>query len=275
MRVLVVGNLFQAFTIVVNNFPKIDGESAALEFRKKEAGAALVVSTICRLFNIEPKIVSQNISEGSFDELLNVKDATPNKLLTIYNSDMDRFAYAYIPEPLSIKELDIDFSNYDVVFLCCIDSDTLSLLYKNNDTLSKTVSVLLPNGLVQNYFDGCNLKFACNYMFINRGELRLIQNKLMDHDIYTKVMSLVLGESNLIITAGRHGVYTYINGEFLHHEVKPVAHIMHPGGAGDSFATGFILHYLSTGNTDAAVQIGHEYASRVMSVSDICELWTN
>ena len=277
MKALIIGNIFKSISMQVVDFPKIDGESTIVHLGQKDTGAVLVVATICHLCNIDIKVISQNIQEGSIDELKEVKTNSPNKLITIYNNKLERNSYAYIPYPLSIKDVDVNFSQYDVTFFCCIESTILDELYKINNSLSRTHVVLMPNGLVDGYFKNLTLKYPCDFLFINRGELHIITSSQVNQDINLEIRSLNLNKSNLVVTDGGNGVFTLFDNELHHFNVTPVKNIAHPGGAGDSFATGFISAYFNedirSNKISTAIQSGHQYATKVLGVYDISELW--
>ena len=58
MRILVIGNMFESKSFLVDNFCEKDCEVAAENVTSRISGAAIVVSTIAVFFNLEPYLFS-------------------------------------------------------------------------------------------------------------------------------------------------------------------------------------------------------------------------
>ncbi len=286
MKILAVGTTFRSLSLLVDDFSKLDGESIANHISYKDSGAVLVVGTITKtlkedfyLLAPSSNMVDLAINNG-FKYINENKEGKSGKednfLITIYNQKLQRHCYSYFNESQELSDYDINYSNFDVVFFCCVQAPLLSQIYDLSTSLNKTVKVLLPNGFVNDYFYSLDnklvLKYDADFLFINEGELLSLCSREIDDPNKIILEKLILNDTNLIVTCGRDGVISYVNKKLSYHSVSPLTKIVHPGGAGDSFATAFIINYLKQKDMDYAIMQGDFYAKKVMQIESVFDL---
>lgn len=81
--------------------------------------------------------------------------------------------------------------------------------------------------------------------------------------------TLNLGDTCLVITMGKDGVIIKEKNELSFFPVTDVPNIVHPGGAGDAFATGYIFAEINGLTKEECCQKGHECAKIMLESSNI------
>lgn len=289
MRILAIGNTFNSFSIKVDNFCHKDSEVSINAFYSHYNGAASVVAAIAALLGYTPTLITKipernQLSEfvvalGSIgvdiSQFVLTQECAENTLVTIYDKHHDRNCYAYTPNELAFHDISsIDYSNYDVVFFCCLSAIIVSEVFSKCRLLDKTLSVCLPSGLYCDYFDENKLLINSDYFFLNRGEIIGLTNKeISPADIPNCLKSIDFGKTTIITTMGKDGIlYKESGGEIRSFDVDPISHIMHPEGAGDAFATGFITSLLKKHSIADCCKIGHECSKIVLGYNSILSM---
>lgn len=283
MKFLAIGNIFESQSLVVDNFCDVDSEAIAKGISRRVSGAAIVVSAMAAYLHIESTLLTKakkdSIISKFIDLLSNVGtevkflptvDECNNTLITIYNAEMERICYSYTPNSVISEDLiNYDFSLYDAVFFCCLPYSEVSAVFKNNSTIKQTTSIVIASGLSYTYFSESCFLANSNYLFLNRGELFKIFGKSWSgnwNEFDNCLNKINVGKTSLIITMGADGVSGVINGKKFRESVGPLKNIVHPGGAGDSFAVGFIYGILQHMTIENSCKIGHQCAEMMLSV---------
>lgn len=287
MKFLAIGNIFESQSLVVDNFCDIDSETIAKSISHRISGAAIVVSAMAAYLHIESTLLTKAKKDSKISKFIDLLSSTgteviflntadeSNILLTIYNAKMERTCYSYTPNSVTSKDLvNFDFSPYDAVFFCCLPYDEISDLFKKNSTIKQTNSIVIASGLSYTYFNENSFLAASDYLFLNRGELFEIFGKPWngnwdEFDSYLERINV--GKTSLIITMGADGVAGVINGKKFREKVETLKNIVHPGGAGDSFAVGFIYGILQHMTIQNCCKIGHRCAEMMLSVFSVEE----
>lgn len=289
MRILVIGNMFESKSFLVDNFCEKDCEVAAENVTSRISGAAIVVSTIAVFFNLEPYLFSTAKEAPNFNELLKklkkigvnidfikLYQTESNQLLTIYNTKLERKCYSYTPNQIVAKNFSkFDFSKFDATFFCCIPFEQLNLIFEKNASISQTKSIILASGLTSHYFKDCKLKIHPDYIFMNKGEFFKVIKKPKEnipHIIYQYINNIHLENTILVITQGNEEVFIKDHNKVFSFPVEKVSNIVHPGGAGDAFAVGFISNILCGKNYKESCNAGHSAAKMMLAVNNIDEL---
>lgn len=292
MKVLVIGNIFESKSFLVDNFCDKDSEVIANGVSTRISGAAIVVSTIAAFLKMNPTLYSKaKMSDNTINMLnmlnnidvdINAVDTSgveDNTLLTIYNKQLERKCYSYTPNQLVEEDLiKIDYSKYDATFFCCIPFEQIQGVFERNTTICKTISIILASGLTKQYFENTLLQIKPQYIFMNRGELLKVFNLEWNESVkrvedYLKLLEI--GKSNLIVTKGKDGVMVK-NGNMIQDiSVDNINDIVHPGGAGDAFSVGFLNGVLLKKDIFESCRLGHKCAKMLLSVKSTEELIRN
>ena len=82
-------------------------------------------------------------------------------------------------------------------------------------------------------------------IFVNREEAQLLTKSNSKINTKKLLMRLKdLGPRNVVITDGQKGAYVYSNGQFLFLDIDEKVKTVERTGAGDAFASGFVVAYL-------------------------------
>lgn len=288
MRILVIGNIFESKSFLVNDFCAKDSEVIANDVTSRISGAAIVVSAIAASLDMKPFLYSK-VKEDSSKEILTklskagvdtsmivTNNEKSNILLTIYNSELERQCYSYTPNSILAEDLlKIDFSEFNATFFCCIPFEQVASVFESNASIKNTKSVILASGLTSSYFKRNKFQIRADFIFMNRGELFKLFKKewVGNQNEFREYMSKVdVNDSVLVVTMGKDGVYIKEKNKEITVEVANIEHIVHPGGAGDAFSVGFIKSVLHKDNYKEGCKIGHECAKKLLSVRSTMEL---
>lgn len=288
MRVLVIGNIFESKSFLVDNFCSKDSEVVANNFISRISGAAIVVSTMAAFLNMEVFLLSKVKKESGVIDILkklskigvnttlvDTSARESNILLTIYNAESERKCYSYTPNQVTTSDLmTINFSEYDATFFCCIPFIQVESLFEKNITIRNTTSIILASGLTTPYFNNEILKINPNYIFMNRGELYKVFGKDWDDNqegVDEYISKINPNSATLIVTMGKDGVFIKEDNQKTMISVDTIKNVVHPGGAGDAFSVGFMYGILCGNNYSECCQIGHKCAEKMLSVNSIKE----
>lgn len=280
MRILSIGNSFESHTLMVDCFCRTDSEVVAKSVNNRISGAAIVVAAVAAFLGETVCVTIKNKTTNTLREFLELLEhrgieilklaaSDNNIMVTIYDNSLSRQCYTYTPDGLDYSDLmSIDYSEYDIVFLCCLPCHTVRNLLICNASIQSTCTVVLPSGLSSTYFTDNRYQVNSDYLFMNFGELCNVlsiqnQNILGKHELISKVSML---DTNVIITYGKNGVFGVINDEYFEYDIEPIAGIVHPGGAGDSFATGFMVSLIQGHTIPESCMVGHQCAAKLLSV---------
>ena len=287
-NVLVIGNVFESKSLLVSKFCECDNEVVAEKLSSRISGAAIVVSAIAAFLHMNATLVTKAKTSNEFSSLIsklsafgidttkiNFSATESNTLITIYDSHQDRKCYSYLPAQIEKDDLvNIDYSLYDAVFFCCLPYMVVSPVFELNTTIYETQSIILASGLTSEYFYKQKLRVPANYIFCNRGELfSVLDEKERDcnNTLDTEISKICVKEAMLVVTMGEDGVFI-ANGNSIHRiSVPKIKKIIHPGGAGDAFATGFICGILKGMNTMQCCSLGHRCSAQMLSVYNVAE----
>lgn len=289
MRILAIGNIFESKSFLVDDFCEKDSEVIANNVISRISGAAIVVSAIAAFLNLETFLYSKVNKEHCINDMLikltkvgvdtrliDIHEKKANLLLTIYNADLERKCYSYTPNQVLAEDLlKMDFSEFDATFFCCIPFEQLAPVFKKNQSLRKTKSVILASGLTGAYFEKNKLKVKSDYIFMNRGELlKVFKKEWADNQrvTYECCDQIDIGNTILVVTMGKDGVLIKDHGEELTVPVDNVSNIVHPGGAGDAFSVGFMKGILCGKSYTKCCEEGHRCAKKMLSVRSTEEL---
>lgn len=291
-KILVIGNVFESRSILVNSFCEIDNEVMAKKISSRVSGAAIVVSVIAAFLKMKPTLMTKNKTDDSFnDYILKFKKLgintdridfsakESNTLITIYDSHQDRKCYSYLPASIQTDDLmNIDYSIYDAVFFCCLPYITIAPIFEQNLTIYKTKSIIMANSYTSQYFYKQELRLPVNYIFCNRGELFSIFNDKWENDwnlLFKNINSISDKNAMIVVTLGKDGVI--IADKRVIHKVRlpEIKSIVHPGGAGDAFATGFIYGILKKRSIEECCSLGHKCSEKMLSVYSVMEFIEN
>ena len=157
MRILVIGNMFETASFLVSDFCEKDSEVVANDMTSCVSGAAIVVSAIAAFLNLEPFLCSKAKEDDNINEMLkklsmagvnttlvDTSGKEKNILLTIYNPELERKCYSYTPNQVLAQDLlEINFSEFDADFLCCIPFEQVALTFEKKKSITKTKSIIL------------------------------------------------------------------------------------------------------------------------------------
>lgn len=289
MRILVIGNMFETASFLVDNFCERDSEVVANDMTSCVSGAAIVVSAIAAFLNLEPFLFSKVKEDDDINEILkklslagvnttlvDTGGKEKNILLTIYNLELERKCYSYTPNQVMAQDLlRINFSEFDATFFCCIPFEQVALAFEKNKSITNTKSIILASGLTSPYFEKNKLKVNANYIFMNRGELFKIFKKTWNGEqsvTYDCCDKVIVGDTVLIVTMGKDGVFIKDHNVKTIVPVDNVTNIVHPGGAGDAFAVGFIKGILCGNDYEECCKAGHECAKKMLFVKNVKDL---
>lgn len=289
MKILVIGNMFETASLLVNNFCEKDSEIVANDMTSCISGAAIVVSTIAAFLNLEPFLCSKVKEDDGINEILKKLSTVgvntalvdtggkeKNILLTIYNSELERKCYSYTPNQVMAQDLlGINFSEFDATFFCCIPFEQVALTFEKNNSIANTKSIILASGLTSPYFEKNKLKINSNYIFMNRGELFKIFGKTWNGEqsvTYDCCDKVNVGDTVLIVTMGKDGVFIKDHNQKTIVPVDNVSSIVHPGGAGDAFSAGFMKGILCGNSYEECCKVGHECAKKMLFVKNVKDL---
>jgi len=273
--------------MLVKNFSKIDLEEEIDHMSFGYAGGALVVATMNKLlgvsvsFKIKPEInIDDSISNKEFEiaikkQLSAISSKDKNTFVAIYDNAQKRQCYISIKSDFCSDDFALyDFSEFDIVFFCSVSASIVKTLFKENLSIKETCSVLIPNGLIGTYFNNSNFSVPANFLFVNQAEFDsvLCENVGVSAE-KNKMQDISKGITNIVITKGKDGVSAFVDGNYLQQNVLNVDTPIHPGGAGDSFAVGFMSSYMSIPKElDTAILKGHECAIKALKTVDILEV---
>lgn len=287
-NVLVIGNVFESKSLIVSTFCECDNEVVAEKFFSRIGGAAIVVSAIAAFLHMNAYLVTKAKMSSDFSSLtsklsafginttqIDFSAAESNTLITIYDSHQDRKCYSYLPAQINKEDLvDIDYSLYDAVFFCCLPYMVVAPIFELSTTIHETQSIILASGLTPEYFYRQKLMVPANYIFCNRGELfSVLGEKKGEYNspLDTQIAKISVEDATLVITMGKDGVIIAGQDSIRRVSVPEIKKIVHPGGAGDAFATGFICGILEGMNTEQCCSLGHQCSARMLSVFNVIE----
>ena len=287
-NVLVIGNVFESKSLIVRNFCERDNEVVAEKLSSRISGAAIVVSAMAAFLHMNVTLFTRAKTSSQLNVLISklsaldinttqadFSAADSNILITIYDNNQDRICYSYLPTQININDLiDIDYSIYDAVFFCCLPYAIVAPIFKSNSTVKKTLSIILASGFTPEYFDKQKLQIPANYVFCNRGELlNVLANKKQDCNISLDelIHGISAEKATIVVTMGEDGIIIADNTFTQKINVNRIKRIVHPGGAGDAFATGFICGILEGRNTSECCSLGHQCSTLMLSVYDVVE----
>ncbi|MCM1159231.1 MAG: PfkB family carbohydrate kinase [Bacteroidales bacterium] len=289
MRILIIGNIFETASFLVDNFCEKDSEVVANDMTFCVSGAAIVVSAIAAFLNLEPFLCSKTKEDDDINEILKKLSTVgvnttlvdtggkeKNILLTFYNSELERKCYSYTPNQVMAHDLlGINFSEFDATFFCCIPFEQVALTFEKNKSITNTKSIILASGLTSFYFENDELKVNSDYIFMNRGELLKIFEKTWNGEqsvTYDCCDKVNVGDTVLIVTMGKDGVFIKDHNKKTIVPVDNISNIVHPGGAGDAFSVGFIKGILRGNNYEECCKVGHECAKKMLFVKNVKDL---
>lgn len=289
--ILVVGNVFESKSLIVDHFCERDSEVAAKKLSSRVSGSAIVVSTIATYLGMDATLIAKAKSDRLDDFISKLETfginttrvdfsaEESNTLITVYDSHQDRKCYSYLPAQIQTEDIiNIDYSLYDAVFFCCLPYTVVSPVFESNQTISETRSIILASGLTSEYFYQCRLRLSADYVFCNRSELFSIigENQGDSKELLDSQISMLSKENaTLVVTMGKDGVVVSHENSFRRIGVPEVKNIVHPGGAGDAFATGFINGVLNEMNVDQCCSLGHKCSEKMLSVYSVNEFIEN
>ena len=285
MKILAVGNVFESYSLLVDNFCPIDSEIVAKNLNSRISGAAIVVTAMAAFLGESAFCITKGAMTTTLSNYLDLLKwrniqttvlpaSNSNTLITVYNQNYSRKCYSFIPNSIDSTDLEsIDFSGYDLVFFCCLPLISFKELFENNRTIQSTCSVVLTSGLATSFFEGGQYLLNSNYLFINRGELTNIFAIKDEDSLFTEglVKRLKMSGTNIIVTQGRKGIIGIVDDYYFEHPVHEITSIVHPGGAGDSFAVGFMISLIAGRSISESCDVGHQCASKMLSVYNIEE----
>ncbi len=286
--VLVIGNIFESKSLLLNNFCECDSEVFAKKLSSRISGAAIVVSAIAAFLHMKVTIIakaSNNIELARFVLKLNdfgidttqidFSATESNALFSVYDSNENRKCYSYLPSQIQLESLiNIDYSIYDAVFFCCLPCTVVSYVFDYNSTINKTLSVILASGLTKDYFCMEKFQLRANYVFCNRGELFEILGEKSDKEkgvSDNQISRIALDNTTLVVTMGKDGVIVVDKNSIHRASVPKIKKVVHPGGAGDAFATGYINGVLERMSIDKCCILGHQCSAQMLSVYSVEE----
>lgn len=287
-NVLVIGNVFESKSLIVSNFCECDNEVIAEKLSSRISGAAIVVSAIAAFLHMNATLVTKAKTSSDFNSLtsklsmfginttqIDFSATESNTLITIYDSHQDRKCYSYLPAQIKMDDLvNIDYSLYDAVFFCCLPYIVVAPIFKLSTTIHQTQSIILASGLTPEYFYKQKLKIPANYIFCNRGELFSVLDEKKGYrnsPLDTEIAKISTKEATLVVTMGKDGVIIADENSIHRVSVPEIKKIVHPGGAGDAFATGFICGILEGMNIDQCCSLGHKCSAQMLSVYNVVE----
>lgn len=280
MEILAIGNVFDSISLMVDSFCQIDGEMVANNCNKRVSGSAIVVSAMASYLEESANVIfkaKKSSTIKKYIDLLESRSANVtlvpvkecNTLITVYDKNLCRQCYSYLPNSIDYNDLkEIDFAKYEIVFFCSLPYQSISDLFTNNMSINSTCTVLLPNGFLPTYFREGKMNIKTDYLFMNEAELTNLLEKKTNNkkSIKDLVMKLDDSKTNIIVTRGRKGLSGYVNGKYFENSVPEISNIVHPGGAGDAFATGFMIAVMKGMPLSDCCSVGHQCASKMLSV---------
>lgn len=287
MRILAIGNIFESNSLNVDKFCEKDSEVIVKNISSRISGAVIVISAMAAFLHNDISMYSKfNHANNQFRELadLLVKfgvntlmlkncDST-NKLITIYDAEGSRKCYSSMNNSIVTNDLlALDYSAYDVVFFCCLPYSVVAPVFEKNQSLKDTTSIILASGLTKEYFDNACLLINPSIVFMNEGELNTVLGMACDSSkfIKKKMKSVNMRNTSLVVTRGARGVVTLGSWGYHNCSVSKVGSIIHPGGAGDSFALGFVHALFNNETIQNCCKLGHECALKMLSVYSVKE----
>lgn len=280
MEILSIGNVFESLSIMADSFCEKDGEIVANKLNRRISGSAIVVASMAAYLEESANVILKGGKSSSLEKYVDLLESRNirvtmlpeneiNTLVTVYDKDYSRQCYSYIPNSISGNDLkEVDFTKYDLVFFCSLPYSSISDLYICNKTIYSTCVVVLPNGFLPTYFKDGIFQMRPDFLFMNEGELTNLYSTEIkcDSSIQDLIIQLRIKETNVIVTRGQKGVVGCVNKNFFENPVHEIHNIVHPGGAGDSFATGFMISFAKGGSISECCNVGHRCASKMLAV---------
>lgn len=285
MKILSIGNIFESYSLIVDHFCPVDGEIVAKNLNHRISGAAIAVTAMAAFLEESAYIISKGLMTATLEKYVGLMEkrgisitvlnaSANNTLITVYDQVLSRKCYSFTPNSINGSDLEhINFGEYDLVFFCCLPYLTIKDIFNSNKSLQSTCSVVLPSGLTASYFSEHCYNLNSNYLFINRGELGNLFNYKNGIGFSTGelIKRLNMPDTNIIVTQGREGIVGIVDNEYFEQTVDDITNIVHPGGAGDSFATGFMISLKKGCSMSECCSIGHQCASKMLSVYNVEE----
>lgn len=289
MKILVLGNVFFSTSVNVSDFCSTDSEVYADTIQNKISGGGIIISAVSSFLNMDVTFCTKTFSNQQLECLLrklnrlgvkveklsgtSINDM--NCMISIYNQDLERQCYTFLPNEIKGEDLlEIQYSEYDVIFFCCIPYEHIKFLMAQGAYPISQKTIIIASGLTHQYIYNNSLRMSTDYIFMNGGELR--DSLGLKNDIKFLLASLETGYSKAVVTMGKKGVFIKKNNSILHCDVSDeTEQIIHPGGAGDAFATGYIVGQLRGLSEQESVQLGHECAKSLLKVRSIEEYIDN
>lgn len=277
MDILSIGNLFHSQSFYVKDFSKTDSETSIEKTAKKIGGAALVTTAVAKFLGFNSYLcanICQTQEFTKFFEELNhyklsqkylcINQQSNNEILTIYNHKGERQCYTYLKNGTSVKSYNDTNKVWDIVFFCCLDAEIVKSIIETKSIKSKHF-VLLASGLIYDYFkkDRCLID-GIDFLFVNAGEAKNLSQTEDIHKTYSDLQNKINGK--LIITLGEEGALCSVNGEQIIFPTLYKPNIVHLGGAGDAFATGFTTSFIQNFSINESMNKGHQTASKIIEV---------
>lgn len=285
MKILAIGNIFLSTSIIAENFCTKDSEIYADTLQNKISGAAIIISAVSAFLNIDATLCTKSVKNQRVDilfkklESLGVcfefvqadETSDANTMISIYNQYNERHCYTFLPNEVSAEDLQlIDYSKYDVVFFCCIPYKEIKCLLDKGKFPIAQKTIIIASGLTYQYLDVKGLKVFPDYIFMNAGELR--GSLGVEEDDWLSFERINTGDTKVIITMGKDGVVIKNNDVVSQYPVSDETNnIVHPGGAGDSFAAGYMAGQLKGWDDKESVSLGHKCAMSLLSVNSVEE----
>ncbi len=292
MRILAIGNLFRSLSVRINEFCGRESEESIEKMVIHDNGAVAVITSITSILGFSPVLISKvpeyKKEHEYFTSLANfnidishviwTKEKIENTMISIFDKHNERQCYTYTPNELMFADIaDVDFYNYDIVFFSPLPYTIMKEVFTKCKSLKETFSVCMPSGLSLSYFLNYKFNLNSNYLFMNRGEItNLVRCSPDVRDIMRSLNKLELGNTVLVITMGTDGILVKDPiGGITKHSIEKIDNVKIPEGAGDAFATGYILSLLKGKNINDCCKNGHECAKLVMSHNTIFDMIKN
>lgn len=287
MRILAIGNIFESNSLNVDEFCEKDSEVIVNNISSRISGAVIVISAMAAFLHNDISLYSKfNYANNKFRELVDLLakfgvntsmikncDST-NNLITIYDVEGSRKCYSSMNNSIVTNDLlALDYSAYDAVFFCCLSYSIVAPVFEKNQSLKDTKSIVLASGLTKEYFDNACLLINPSIVFMNEGELNTVLGVMCDSTklIKEKMKSVDMGNTALVVTMGAKGVATLGSWGYHNYSVSKIESIVHHGGAGDSFALGFVHALFNNETIQNCCKLGHECALKMLSVYSVKE----
>ena len=168
--------------------------------------------------------------------------------------------------PLEIKESYIKNSKWLYITSLGGNISTLEKIVKLANKFGKNFMINPGKQEIENYKSRLMkvLKKA-EIILLNREEASLLTGRAFSNIIgILAEISEHCPNSTILVTEGRHGVYTAVDNEFNHVIIKPVKSV-DMTGAGDAFGSGFLAGYIrSKGKINCALNLGIRNSASVV-----------